>query len=466
MWKLKNSLNNEILKYFLLFSILILGFLWVFQALFFNSFYKEQKINDIELVINRIVKEQNNSNFEEEINNLALDKSVCIEIDDNNYDALYRSAYFGKGCLSSKDQTVRYKFDFISSRQEKAKYEILNQQMKSTTVVYAVKLSDEKYAFVNASIVPVDGTVSLIRKQLVVMTIIVLALSFVLAYFISNYISNPIKTINKQAKQLATGDFQVEFDNESEILEIKELTETLNYAKNELSKTEEFRRDLMANVSHDLKTPLTMIKAYAEMSMDLHSNNKEKQREDMETIISEADRLTVLVNDILTLSKMQSNIEHLDIDEFDLVALIKTILKRYQLYQETENYQFIFQHDQKKIMIQADKKKIEQVIYNLINNAINYTGDDNKVEIIVSTINDIKIEIKDTGPGIKKEDIPYIWDKYYKNKKKHKRNLVGTGIGLSIVKNILDLHHYQYGVDTDSDVGTTFYFVIPKKNED
>lgn len=463
MWKMKNSLNNVILKYFIIFSISIMSFLWIFQFLFFNSFYKEQKINDIKSVATKINKYQNKRDFNEIINTLALDKSVCIEIEDKNFDSLYHSTYFGKGCLSNKQTTEYFKFDFMRSNDQEKQYELTNRD-NDTTIVYAMKLNDDRYAFVNTSIIPVDGITSLITKQLAIMTLLILILSYVLAYFISNHIANPIKEINTKAKMLAKGKFDFKFDNKSKITEINDLTSTLNYTKDELSKTEEYRRDLMANVSHDLKTPLTMIKAYAEMSMDLHENNKEKQKEDMATIISETDRLTVLVNDILSLSKMQTTLDTLDITKFDLIELTEEILKKYNLYQETENYKFVFNKNKKKILINADKKKIEQVIYNLINNAINYTGDDNTVTInITEKNNQILVEIIDTGKGIKEEDIPYIWDKYYKNKRKHKRNLVGTGLGLSIVKNIFELHKYEYGVKTKKDKGSNFYFIIPKE---
>lgn len=184
----------------------------------------------------------------------------------------------------------------------------------------------------------------------------------------------------------------------------------------------------------------------------------------MDIIIEEVDRLTILVNDILTLSSVQSEIQQLHLSNFDLVELIHNILKRYDIFQEKENYQFIFKN-KKQIIIKADQKKIEQVIYNLINNAINYTGDDKKVTIKIMDKNDtIRVEIIDTGSGIDQKDIPYIWDRYYKNKKRHKRNLIGTGLGLSIVKSILELHQYHYGVESIKNKGTTFYFEIKKES--
>ena len=463
MWKIKNSLNNEILKYFILFSIYILSFLWLFESIFFKSLYKAQRINDIEYVSKTIIKNQFNPNFQDIINKSALDSSVCIEINDKNYSTLFNSSYYGKGCSKANDSTLKYKFDFIRSKKNNQTYEIENKKEGLKTIVYAIKLQNEKYAYISSSISPSSGIETLIRNQLIIMTIIIIILSFILAYYISNKISHPIKKMNEDAKSLAKGKY-IDFTNDSKILELEELKDSLNYAKDELRKTEEYRKDLMANVSHDLKTPLTMIKAYAEMSTDLHANNKKKQKEDINIIISEVDRLTLLVNDILTLSKIQSNIETLNKEEFDLIELTKDIIKNYSLLEETENYKFIINHNKDKILINADKQKINQVLYNLINNAINYTGEDNIVKININEDKEtIKVEIIDTGKGIKKEDIPFIWDKYYKNKKEHKRNKIGTGLGLSIVKNILTVHNYEFGVNSKKNEGSNFYFIIKKE---
>ena len=461
MWK-TNSINNEILKYFLSFSIITLIILWLFQFLFFNYFYKEQKLSDIKTVSNKLQKYKKYDNFESIVNNLAFDNSVCIEIDNADYDTIYKSTYFGKGCISNRETTHKYKFDFLNSNKNEKTYEIINQNFNNKTLVHAIKLDNNNYAFINTSIEPIDGIVNLIRKQLIVISILVFVLSYILAYLISNYISKPIKKISNEAKYLATGNFDIDFSS-SNIEEIEELANTLNYAKNELSKTDELRRDLMANVSHDLKTPLTLIKANAEITKDLHINNKDKIKEDMDTIISESDRLTILVNDILTLSEIEKYNDELNIEEFDLINLIKNILNKYKVLEETEKYKFNFIHKDKKLLVKADKKQIETVIYNFINNAINYTGDDNLVTIKVTNNENILIEIIDTGKGIPDEDIKYIWDKYYKNKKKHKRNLIGTGLGLSIVKNILEKHNFKYGVNS-TDKGTTFYFEIKKED--
>ena len=441
----------------MIFVVLILIFLWTFQVLFLNKYYEWVKNKDIKEVAEKISKAKNNEELQRIVNNSVYDKNICVEITNDN-NSIYKSNYLSRGCLDGKEK-VFYKEEFIESNKDKDSFELINPRFNNKTLVYALKLDSNLYAFVNTSLDPIDSTVTILKDQLIYVSIVVLILSFLVAYFISKHISNPIVKINKAARQIAKKDFNVVFDPEADIDEINELAKTLNYARDELQKTDELRRDLMANVSHDLKTPLTMIKAYAEMARDLNKNNIRKRNDNLNVIIDEVDRLTILVNDILTLSSMESIIEKLDYSTFDLVELINNILKKYEYLKDLENYKFIF-NCKDKIEIKADKKKLEQVIYNLINNAINYTGNDNKVMIKIINKDNIRVEITDTGKGIKKEDIPYIWDKYYKNKKKHKRNKIGTGLGLSIVKSILEQHKYNYGVTSKENKGTTFYFEI------
>ena len=144
--------------------------------------------------------------------------------------------------------------------------------------------------------------------------------------------------------------------------------------------------------------------------------------------------------------------------------MIRNVLQKYYILIDNEGYEFIYNiMDNRKINVYSDKKRIEQVIYNLINNAINYTGKDKKVYVnLVEDSKKIRIEIKDTGKGIDKNEYKVIWDKYYHNEKKHKRNTIGTGLGLSIVKSILEKHNYNYGVFSKKGKGTTFYFEIDK----
>ena len=371
---------------------------------------------------------------------------------------VYSSNESNRGCLTSN---YKYKNEFYNSGETEQTIKLINPLFNTKTLIYARKYNDDITIFVNASLEPLDTTINILSNQLIIVSFIVIILAFIIGYFISKKISKPIENMNEKALKLANGNYNFQFDNNSNITEIDTLASTLNYAKKELEHTDELRRDLMANVSHDLKTPLTMIKGYAEMIRDLNYDNEEKRNANLNVIIEETERLNILVEDILTLSKIQANKDTLNKEDFDLVELINNIIKRYSIYKETEGYNFEI-NTPNKLIINADKKKIEQVIYNLINNAINYTGDDNKIIINIFQDKKIRVEIKDTGKGIKEEDLPHIWEKYYHSKKKHKRNVIGTGIGLSIVKTILESHKFKYGVISEVGKGTTFYFEIRK----
>lgn len=453
-----NSMFSKIWFFLILFSCLILSFLWLFQIVFLDSYYKHYKTSQLKKSAS-IIKKEYKKNALQNIETIAFKNGICIEIY-NKTTNNYSGKYYNQGCMEL-DSAENIKNDFLKNNTKTKEYNIINTKFNNKTLVYAVKLDEEKYAFLNASLVPMDKTVSILRSQLFYVTIVVLILSLFVGIFISRKLSKPIIKINNDAKKLAHGNYNINFTSNEDINEINELVDTLNYAKEELSKTEELKRDLMANVSHDLKTPLTMIKAYAEMVRDLTYEDKEKREDNLNTIINETDRLNLLVNDILDLSSLQASENNLKPEKFDLVKLGEEIIKKFNILTEKEKYCFQFNHPEKAIIF-ADKKRIYQVIYNLMNNAINYTGSDKKITLnIIENKSSYKIEIIDTGKGIKKEEIKYIWDKYYHNKKKHKRNQYGTGLGLSIVKNILISHNYKYGVKT-SEKGSNFYFEIPR----
>ena len=152
----------------------------------------------------------------------------------------------------------------------------------------------------------------------------------------------------------------------------------------------------------------------------------------------------------------------LSIETYDLNEEINSIISKYEIIKETENYK-IESNLPDKTMVRADKNKINQVLYNLINNALNYTGEEKLVTVNVKEEKKYYlVEIIDTGKGIDKNKLDHIWDRYYKHEKNHKRNIVGTGLGLSIVKNILEAHGFVYGVNSVKGKGTTFYFKIKK----
>lgn len=456
---MKNKLATKIFIYLAIFSLFILIFLFFFQVIFINSFYEWTKTRTIKDLSKDILITENDISLYDKLDKVSYKENVCIELTNSNGDNLY-STYSSNCNLRSK----AVKRNFINSNKETKTYNLINNFTKEKSIMAATKLSNNLYIFISTSLIPLDSTINIIEQQLIIVSIVVLILSIIVAYFISKRLSLPITKISRAAKLIAKGKLKTEFETTSDIKELIDLTNSLNDMKNELSKTEELQKDLMANVSHDLKTPLTMIKAYAELILDININDKEKCKNNLNIIIEEVNRLNNLVNDILALTKVENELDKLDISEFDLIKLIEKIVKQHNIYVIKDGFSIEFIHDNiEKLIIKADKKKIEQVIYNLLNNALNYTGDDKKVIIKVSEDNDnYSVMVIDSGKGIDKKEIDHIFDRYYRSKKNHKRYVYGTGLGLSIVKNILLLHNYDYGVRSTKNKGTIFYFKIKK----
>ncbi len=456
---MKNKLATKIFMYLAIFSLFILIFLFFFQVIFIDTFYEWTKTRTIKNLSKDILVTERDTSLYDKLDRVSYKENVCIELTNGNGDNLYSS--YGNNCrLRSK--TI--KRNFINSNKESKRYNLVNNFTKEKSIMSATKLSNNLYIFISTSLIPLDSTINIIEQQLIVVSIVVLLLSIVVAYFISKRLSLPITKISKAAKLISKGKLKTKFETTSDIKELVDLTNALNDMKDELSKTEELQKDLMANVSHDLKTPLTMIKAYAELILDININDKEKCKNNLNTIIEEVNRLNTLVNDILALTKVENDLDKLDISSFDLIKLIEKIVKQHNIYVTKDGFSIEFIHNNiKELVIDADKKKIEQVIYNLLNNALNYTGEDKKVIIkVVEDDKDYTIMVIDSGKGIDKKELDHIFDRYYRSKKKHKRYVYGTGLGLSIVKNILLLHNFDYGVTSKKNKGTTFYFKIKK----
>lgn len=455
----KNSLKNKVWYYLLILTFLILGGLWVLQVLSLNIYYEWSKYKEIKNISNKIKEVYKSEDYKDKLDGIAFKDDICIEILDNK-NITYSTDSLSRGCLISNNSTINnYKLEFMKSNSSSITYKIVNPKFKNKTLIYGFKLSDDSYAFINSSLEPISSTVSVLKNQLIIVTIIVLIMAFIIGYIMSKKISEPIEKITILSKELAKGNYDIKFNSGTDIREIIDLEDTLTKSAQELGKTETLRRELMANVSHDLKTPLTIIKANAEMVKDLTHSNKEKREKNLDIIIEEVDRLNLLVEDILDLSKMQSKSITLVKEKVNINDLIKSIIKKFDVLCDKDGYSIDYKG--LNYEFECDKKQMEIAIYNLINNAINYTGKDKKVYIKLKREKDlIKVEIKDTGKGISEEDLKYIWDKYYKIDKKYKRVTYGTGLGLSIVKNVFILHNYKYGVESKKGVGTIFYFYI------
>ena len=325
-----------------------------------------------------------------------------------------------------------------------------------------VSATVDGYLFVSRKL---DVNKTLIRQmngRTVLIAVFVLVLSFVISATVSGFLVKPLSEMTEKTKRLAAGDFSVDFRGKSSYgAETDALANTLNYARDELSKTDAMQKELIANVSHDFKTPLTMIKAYAAMIQEISGNDPVKREKHAQVIIDEADRLTELVTDVLDLSKISSGLNEIKKEAFDLSAFTAQVLEKFGYLVETQGYDFET-HIERGLYTEADRVKIGQVIYNLVGNAVNYTGADKRVIVTLRREgNEISFSVKDTGAGVKPEELRDIWNRYYRSKEAHKRPVKGSGLGLSIVKTVLEKHGFKYGVRSEVGKGCEFYVIFP-----
>lgn len=487
--KLKNpSLKLKLFAYIAFFSIVMVFVIWLFQIVLLDFFYKQTKVDELHSLSDTIVENIDNQDLTALVTEIAGRNGICAKViginggmeinvdtvpncvlhrmNETELSGLYTAAENSGGSVLEVFKTSPRRFLNIKEPDGSSSIVAQNQEAQEENIIYTKLITENDgnnyILMLNTVVSPVNATVQTLRSQLFYISVIFLVLALFLALILSKRISDPIVRINEGAKRLGKGEMNIHFDGVG-YKEITELSETLNYASEELSKVENLRRELIANISHDLRTPLTMITGYAEVMRDLPGENTP---ENLQVIIDEANRLTTLVNDVLDISKLQSGVQTIKRERFNLTACIRQILTRYSKLVEQEGYQILFIADED-LYVEGDVVKLTQVIYNLINNAINYAGEDRIVTVRQEKVEDrqIKIEIVDHGEGISEEMRPYVWDRYYKGDKTHKRASIGTGLGLSIVKNILELHHLEYGVDSIPGEGSDFWFIIPESPE-
>lgn len=313
------------------------------------------------------------------------------------------------------------------------------------------------YVFLNALVTPVSATVQTIRNELYLISAVLVLLSFLMSLVLSRRIARPLVETTAAAAELSHGDYTPVRD--AGYREIDQLNAQLIQTARDLKRVEEMQRELIANISHDLRTPLTLIEGYAEVMRDLPGENTP---ENMQVIIDETRRLSTLVNAVLELNGAKSAGNDLKKERFNLTECIRGILGRYAKLTQQDGYHILFEPE-RDVWVLADEVKVQQVIYNLINNALTYTGEDRTVRVTQrSGQNQVRIAVCDSGEGIAAEDLPYIWDRYYRGSKPHKRAAIGSGLGLSIVKGILDSHGLAYGVDSAQGQGSVFWFEMPE----
>lgn len=461
------SIRFRLWLYFLAIALVILALIWFLQIFFLNNYYEYMKTKEVTQVTDSIYQayQRGDPNIGQSIQQYSILNDYYFMMESNGKMLLFspdaesaKPVYTYQVMLPQLREAIAQDPD-----KDSASIKFATGREDFNTLAYAKLLDDTKdkevYLYVFTPLFPVSSTVDILADQFVLVSILALMLAFVLALLFSRRISRPVKAMTESARKLGAGDYNVTFTAKS-YSEVNELADTLNTAAYEMGQADNRQKDLVANVSHDLKTPLTLIKSYAEMIRDLSGDNPEKRNAHLGVIIEEADRMSNLVSDMATVSRMARHETALEMDYFDLVPVTAEILTSYDIYVEQQGYDFRFTAP-KECIVYADRDRISQVISNLTSNAIKYCGEDKVVILnIKRTGKKYRIEVSDHGPGIKQEELPHVWDRYYKTSSNYVRATTGSGLGLSIVKEILTLHKASYGVISKEGKGTTFWFEL------
>lgn len=305
-----------------------------------------------------------------------------------------------------------------------------------------------------------EKEINYIYQLTLISLLVMLGVTFGSTYLFSRNISRTIEDLSNSAKRIANGDFtsRVTLDGQGEL---SELSQSMNYMATELEKLEDMRKDFIANISHDFRSPLTSIKGFIQAMLD-GTIPHDKQDRYLNIVLDETDRLTKLTNDILLLTKMENNTIKVDMSVFDLHRVIRKILLQFEQKIIDKKIDFTLLIDRHELFVKGDMNQIQRVITNLVDNAIKFCSPEDSIIVETSIIKDkVEVNIKDSGPGISEEDIKYIWDRFHKADRSRGKDKKGIGLGLSIVREIIKAHGEEINVYSQEGKGTTFVFTLP-----
>ncbi len=483
----------KLLALLIAFAAFMLAVIWIFQIQMLGNFYRNAKYRELETISGILERCLDTDSLAEAVESCSIEYDTCIRIfkktegnvfteaasadvaanctvhhlKEAELKYYYRQTLLGEGSYTENKEMDHHIGEFWSEEDAHTTklFEVLDREEKVYGIVHSRLVTAENgtqyMVMLNSVLTPVSATVKTLKTQFVWISIVLLVGASLLAFFLSRNISRPLADMNRSAKHLAEGHYDADFKGYG-CREIRELGDSLNYAAEELSKLDSLQRELIANVSHDLRTPLTMIRGYSEMMRDIPTENTP---ENMQVLIDETAYLSDLVTDLLDLSKLRAGAREPSYEHFDLTETVKEIMLRYDRLVRAEGYIIDFAYEEN-IAVCADRMMILQVIYNLINNAVNYAGEDKTVRVLQTRNGDaVRISVIDNGEGIAPDDIRLIWDRYCRLDSVHKRAVVGSGLGLSIVKGILELHRAHYGVESAKGHGSTFWFELAIEKE-
>ena len=421
---------------FLAMAMLTVVLLWLIQAGLMRDSYLNQLIADVRQAVSEAAQTRTL-----EVTTLSEQTGATILVLDASGNLVNTSARMPMiGMALRHVQTMFQLGDFsaseiISGSDSTQRYALVGQSLPAGGAVFAL-----------FSLNAVDTAARVLRSQLSMVTLVLALAATILALVLSRTLSRPILAATAAARRLAAGQYQTHLTVKGQD-EIADLSTALNELGQQLQVTETLRRELIANVSHELRSPLTVIQGYAETVRDVTWPDEQKRSEQLTLIADEASRLTRVVGDILEYSKLQAGVRPPDSQVFAAGPILTSVQLRFELEAATRG--LTFDSTGSDGDIRFDPAQFEQVLTNLVANAINYADPDSVIRINVQPVGaKNRIEILNQGETIPADELAQIWDRYHRSVQVRDDRRLGTGLGLAIVRSILEQHGVAYGVES------------------
>lgn len=494
-----------------LMAIILMG-IWSINNLMLESFYIDQKVSALKLAYDQmdfLVMEslENGRTIGDEFaGSSSLDSGeqteagellkklndtyniMTVIVDGINDKVIVSSARDAKFMLDKARQYILGENNHRADTIEKAENYTIQKTYDARSRTFYLECwgfySDNNTIFIMSTpLESIRESVELSNRFLAYVGIVALVFSSVIVYFTTKRITSPILKLANISERMSGLDFDVKYEGKSideigvlgnnmNLLsdKLKETIGELKSANNELQKDieekiqiDEMRKDFIANVSHELKTPIALIQGYAEGLTEGMAEDEESRNYYCEVIMDEANKMNKMVRQLLTLTALEFGNDQVALERFDVVELIQGVLSASGIMIQQKNAKIQFDVDHP-VYVWADEFKIEEVITNFVSNALNHLDGERVIRIGVQELGDnVKVTVKNTGDCIPENELPNIWVKFYKVDKARTREYGGSGIGLSIVKAIMDSHHKEYGVQNVED-GVEFWIMLDSKD--
>lgn len=494
MDKIKDKFKSVRFKLFFIMCVVILIivlFLILINSIVLENFYIYSKTATIKQVYQKVnnyyASENPNINLETELKKIAYKNNFDILIKtDTNLIIFTSDKEFLSSTYILKDinEITRENINTQNDKKNNLNIKITTDETNNINYMFLTGILDNGYVlYIRMPISPIKESVKISNTLLLMIGGVTLAVAGVVASFISKKFTNPILQLNDIANKMAKLDFSQKYrvtDTEDEINElgrsintmsdklettIKQLQKSnieLEKDIEEKSKIDDMRKQFISDVSHELKTPIALIQGYAEGLIENVSTDEESRRFYAKVILDETNKMDRLVKQLLELMKLEYEKKEFNNEKFDINELINEVIRKCEVMLQKNNIQVEFE-SKKPIYVWADEFYIEQVVTNYFTNAIKHTeeiGNNKKIKITVKQLNDkMRITVFNTGKTIPEEDLTRIWGRFYKVDSSRNRQDGGTGIGLALVKAIMNNYQNEYGVNNKKD-GVEFYFDV------